>query len=161
MLDVFTLLCRRGSLILSPHLAKFRVGLVKVEIQRFLFVTWPRYLSVTWLCWWGLLILNHHPARFGAHRSYGTGKKWRLLYQLQFQLQLQCQCRGLQMAHIRLLISFIEKKVNFICHHPQWEVFFQIKFNPGKKFYSFHPGVKFTCKQNLFHSWMRFHLAYM
>ena len=83
---------------------------MKVEILRFLFVTWPRYWSVTWLCWWGLLILNHHSARFGAHRSYGTGKKWRLLCQLQFQFQLQCQCRGLQMAHIRLLISFIEKK---------------------------------------------------
>ena len=38
-----------------------------------MFVTWPRCRSVTWLCGWGRLILNHHPARFGVHRPYGTG----------------------------------------------------------------------------------------
>ena len=35
---------------------------------------WPRCWRVTWLCGCGPLILNHHPVRFGAHRSYGTGK---------------------------------------------------------------------------------------
>ena len=49
------------------------VGLVKVEIKCFLFVTWPRYRSVTWLCEWSPLILSHHPAKFGVHRPYGTG----------------------------------------------------------------------------------------
>ena len=42
--------------------------------------------------------------------------------------------------------------INFItCFHTQWEVFFQIKFHLGMKFYSFHPGMKLTCKQTFFH----------
>ena len=44
------------------------------------------------------------------------------------------------------------KMINFIiCFHPQWEVFFQIKFHSGMKFYSFHPRMKLTCKQTFFH----------
>ena len=39
------------------------------------------------------------------------------------------------------------------CFHTQWEVFFQIKFHPGMKFYLFHPGMKLTCKQKVFHPW--------
>ena len=39
----------------------------------------------------------------------------------------------------------------FICFHTQWEVFFQIKFHLGMKFYLFHPGMKLTCKQKFFH----------
>ena len=34
---------------------------------------WPQYRSVMWLCGWGPLILNHHPARFGVHGPNGTG----------------------------------------------------------------------------------------
>ena len=34
---------------------------------------WPRYRSVMWLCGWGPLILNHHPARFGVHGPNRTG----------------------------------------------------------------------------------------
>ena len=44
------------------------MGLVTVEIKRFLFVTWLRYWSVTWLCGWDPLILSHQPAKFGVHR---------------------------------------------------------------------------------------------
>ena len=44
-----------------------------MEIQRFLFVMWPRYWSVTWLCGWDLLILSHYRAKFDVHRSYETG----------------------------------------------------------------------------------------
>ena len=36
-----------------------------------MFVTWPRYRRVTWLCGWGPLILSHHPAKFRVHRPYG------------------------------------------------------------------------------------------
>ena len=44
------------------------------------------------------------------------------------------------------------EKWEILCfHHTQWEVFFQIKFHPQMKFYSFHPGMKLTCKQNFFH----------
>ena len=47
--------------------------------------------------------------------------------------------------------------INFIiCFHTQWEVFFQIKFHPGMKFYSFHSGMKLTCKQKFFHPWTSF-----
>ena len=37
--------------------------------------------------------------------------------------------------------------------YTQWEVYFQIKFHPAKKFYLFHetPGMKLACKQKLFH----------
>ena len=35
--------------------------------------------------------------------------------------------------------------------YTQWEVFFQIKFHSGMKFYSFHPRMKLTCKQKFFH----------
>ena len=38
-----------------------------------------------------------------------------------------------------------------ICFHTQYELFFQIKFHPAMKFYSFHPGMKLTCKKNFFH----------
>ena len=48
------------------------IGLAKVELECFLFVTWTRYRSVTWLCGWGPLVLSHHPAKFGVHRPYGT-----------------------------------------------------------------------------------------
>ena len=41
--------------------------------------------------------------------------------------------------------------INFLCFHTQWEVFFQINFHPAMKFYSFHPEMKLTCKQNFFH----------
>ena len=41
------------------------------------------------------------------------------------------------------------------------EGFFQIKFHRGMKFYSFHPGMKLTCKQKFFHPGMRFRLGYM
>ena len=37
-----------------------------------------------------------------------------------------------------------------MCFHTQWEVFFQIKFHRGMKFYWFHIGMKLTCKQNFF-----------
>ena len=35
--------------------------------------------------------------------------------------------------------------------HTQWEVFFQIKFHPRLKLYSFHHWMKLTCKQKVFH----------
>ena len=41
--------------------------------------------------------------------------------------------------------------INFKCFHTQREVFFQIKFHPGMKFYSFHPEMKLTCRQKFFH----------
>ena len=48
--------------------------------------------------------------------------------------------------------SIIEKNEKFYCfHHTQWEVFFQIKFRPRMKFYPFHSGMKFTCKQKFLH----------
>ena len=35
--------------------------------------------------------------------------------------------------------------INFtICFHTEIKVFFQTKFHIGKKFYSFHSGMKFT-----------------
>ena len=34
--------------------------------------------------------------------------------------------------------------------HNQLEIFFQTKFHSGTKFYPFHPGMKFKCKQNFF-----------
>ena len=34
--------------------------------------------------------------------------------------------------------------------------FFQMKFLPGMKFYSFHPGMKLTCKQKFFHTGTNF-----
>ena len=37
------------------------------------------------------------------------------------------------------------------CFHTQWEVFFQIKFYPGMKFYSLHPRMKLTCTHKCFH----------
>ena len=45
--------------------------------------------------------------------------------------------------------------------YTQWEVFFQIKFHPGIKFYSFHetPGMKLTSKQKFFHPEMGFRLG--
>ena len=46
---------------------------MKVEVQRFSFVTWPRGRCVTWICRWGPLILSHHPAKFGVHRPYENG----------------------------------------------------------------------------------------
>ena len=49
----------------------------------------------------------------------------------------------------------------FLCFHTQWEVFFRSKFHPGTKFYSFHPGMKLTCKHKFFHTGMRFRLGYM
>ena len=48
-----------------------------------------------------------------------------------------------------------------MCFHTQWEVIFQIKFYPKMKFYSFHPGMKLTCKQKFFQPRMRFRLGYM
>ena len=45
---------------------------MKVELC-FLFLTWPRYRSVTSLCGWGPLSLSYHSAKFGVHRPYGTG----------------------------------------------------------------------------------------
>ena len=54
---------------------------------------------------------------------------------------------------MKLLISIIEKKWKILLcfYHTQWEVFCRIKFHPRRKFYSFHPGMKFTCKQKFFH----------
>ena len=49
----------------------------------------------------------------------------------------------------------------FVFFHTQWKVFFQIKFHPGMKFYSFHPRMKLTCKQKFFHPRMRIRLGYM
>ena len=49
------------------------VGLVKVEIQRFLFVTWPRGRCFTWLCRWDSIILSHYPGKFGVHRPCESG----------------------------------------------------------------------------------------
>ena len=43
------------------------------------------------------------------------------------------------------MISYI------ICFHTQGEIFFQIKFHTGIKFYSFHLGMKLMCKQKFFH----------
>ena len=44
-----------------------------MEIWCFLFVTWPRHWSVVWLCGRGVLILNHHPAKFGVRRPCESG----------------------------------------------------------------------------------------
>ena len=49
------------------------ISLVKVEIQRLLFVTWLHYRSVRWLCGWSPLILSNYPAKFGVHRPYENG----------------------------------------------------------------------------------------
>ena len=55
---VITLLCLEST------------GFVKVEVYRFLFVTWPLGWCVTWLLGWGALILSHHPTKFGVHRPW-------------------------------------------------------------------------------------------
>ena len=55
----------------SPHLGS--IGLVKVEIQRFLFIRWPPYRIVTWLYGWGPLILSHQPVKFWVHRPCKSG----------------------------------------------------------------------------------------
>ena len=49
------------------------IGLVKVKIQRVLFVTLPLVRCVTRLYGWGPLILIHHTAKFGVHKSW----KWK------------------------------------------------------------------------------------
>ena len=84
------------------------IGLVKVEIYNFLFITWPQYGSATWLCGWGLLILSHHPAKFEIHRLYGTRNNdvisisviW-VPFPILFSSPIpmpRFQCEGLQMA---------------------------------------------------------------
>ena len=52
----------------TTQLSLGSIGLVKVEVQRFLFVMWPQYWSVTWLCGWHPLILSHLLAKFRIHR---------------------------------------------------------------------------------------------
>ena len=54
-------------------LSLWTLGLVKVKIKYFWFVAWPHYWSVTWLCGWISLILNHHPAKFWIHTLYESG----------------------------------------------------------------------------------------
>ena len=44
------------------------IGLVKVEIKRFWFFTWPRNQCVMWFCRWCPFILSYYPAKFGVHR---------------------------------------------------------------------------------------------
>ena len=51
---------------ISTQLSLGFTALAKVEIYRFLFVTWPLEGCVTWLYWWGPLILSHHTAKFGS-----------------------------------------------------------------------------------------------
>ena len=46
------------------------------------------------------------------------------------------------------VLTYQAKMINYIIYfHIQWEVFLQIKFHPGMKFYLFHPLMKLTCKQ--------------
>ena len=63
----------------------------------------------------------------------------------------------------KAIFAITEKKmINLVmCFHTRQEVFFQSKFQPGIKFYTFQPGMKFTCKQNFFHPGMIFNLGYM
>ena len=50
------------------------------------------------------------------------------------------------------VLTYQAKMINFFIYfHTQWEVFFQIKYHPGMKFCSFHPGMKLTCKQKFFY----------
>ena len=48
------------------------LGLVKVDISDFLFITWPQYRGTMCLCGWGPLTLSHHLAKFEVHKPYGT-----------------------------------------------------------------------------------------
>ena len=50
------------------------LGRVKIEIQRFSFVKWPRDWSVLWLCRWSSVILSYHPAKSGIQKLL---RKWR------------------------------------------------------------------------------------
>ena len=50
-----------------------KIHCMKVEMKRFLFVKWPPCRSAMWLCGCGLLILSHHPPRFGVHRPCKNG----------------------------------------------------------------------------------------
>ena len=49
------------------------VGLVKVEIYRLWFITWPRSWCVMQLYGWGPFILSHQSAKFGIHRPCESG----------------------------------------------------------------------------------------
>ena len=51
----------------SPHV------ITLLSLRQILFITWPWYWSVTWLCGWGPLILSHNSATFGAGRIFGSG----------------------------------------------------------------------------------------
>ena len=63
-----------GLLILvTTLLSLWALGLVKVRIKYFWFVTWSLDQTVTWLFWWGPFILSHHPAKFGIHRPWESG----------------------------------------------------------------------------------------
>ena len=67
--DIF----RTHSWWVSTLLSLEFTGVVKVEIYRFLFITWLLVRCVTWLCGWGPLILIHHTAKFGVHKSCESG----------------------------------------------------------------------------------------
>ena len=60
--------CQVGFILRHPLLSFRSIGLVKVEIQSFLSVTWSLYWNVLWLCGWGPLILRHQLAKFGIHK---------------------------------------------------------------------------------------------
>ena len=73
---------------------------------------------------------------------------WRL------NIAIWCSCFNHLMFLIYQASDFNnwEKWEILLCFHDtHWKVFFQIKFHPGMKFYSFHPGMILTCKQKFFH----------
>ena len=53
-----------------PYHVLGAMGCVDEKIQQIWFVTWSRNQCVTWLCDWGSLILSHHTAKFGVHRTF-------------------------------------------------------------------------------------------
>ena len=71
------MICHVTLLVGFPYrnlpLAKFGIGLLKVEILSFWFVTWPQYRNVTLPYGWGPLVLSHHPVKFEVHRPCERG----------------------------------------------------------------------------------------
>ena len=64
-----------GILILvTMLLTLWTLPLAKVKIKHFWFAMWPHNWSLTWLYGWSSLILSHHPAKFGVHTPYESGK---------------------------------------------------------------------------------------
>ena len=71
-----------------------------IFIEQVWFVTPPRGWCITWLCGWGSLILSHHPAKFGIHRSCDSGDITSVI----------CYVTAWSMCHVTLWVEFLHPK---------------------------------------------------